>query len=364
MKLSHSKLSTILSCPMTYYLSYEQGITKKIEKSALAIGSAVHWGIEHNTDDLTEYYKQNGDFKSQTNFTSDQLLSEAMVYGYLKHKDNLFNQILTDPVTNEKLNLVDESHELYINADLDSFRFQTPHEFVGIVDLLLLTNKGFIVIDYKTSSGIPNWENYLDQIYRYIFLLKKNFPDVPIVKVGIVNIRKTAIRQKKTENEQQFYNRLKFEYDVNDENYVNYHEYPMETLSQTAIKDYIKNLSVMADTAETIVDSKNFYINYNAANNQYGKSDYWDIFYKTPDAYLLYKIQDKIWDDNNFEMVTSRDCVPLDMKVIDQLPKPILNKYETFKDLRKLYSVDEIKEKYFYDDELLNKYIETMEHDC
>ena len=56
MRLSHSKLSCILSCPATYYLNYVQGISKKTEKSALSIGSAVHWGIEHDTEDLSEYY--------------------------------------------------------------------------------------------------------------------------------------------------------------------------------------------------------------------------------------------------------------------------------------------------------------------
>jgi hypothetical protein len=42
---------------MTYYLKYKVGINLKVKKPALAIGSAVHWGIEHNTDDLTEYWK-------------------------------------------------------------------------------------------------------------------------------------------------------------------------------------------------------------------------------------------------------------------------------------------------------------------
>ena len=76
MKLSHSKLSTILSCPMSYYLSYEQGIALKDVKPALSIGSAVHYGIEHNTDDLTEYYNKSAGFKSRDNFTRDQLIAE------------------------------------------------------------------------------------------------------------------------------------------------------------------------------------------------------------------------------------------------------------------------------------------------
>ena len=83
---------------------------------------------------------------------------------------------------------------------LDTKKFEEKHKFVGIVDLLLLTNKGFVLIDYKTSTYEPQWDNYLDQIYRYIFLLRSEYPDIPVVKIGIVNIRKTSIRQKKTEN--------------------------------------------------------------------------------------------------------------------------------------------------------------------
>ena len=41
--------------------------------------------------------------------------------------------------------------------------------------------------------------------------------DIPVVKIAIINLRKTSIRQKKTENESQFLNRMKFEYDLNDD---------------------------------------------------------------------------------------------------------------------------------------------------
>ena len=136
MKLSHSKLSTILSCPMTYYLSYVQGISKKEEKSALAVGSAVHWGIEHNTEDLTEYFGSD-----MSAYTRDQLLAEAMVHGYLKHKDELFNEMLSDPETGERLELKEEHPDIKLIAavpfegfekkwsrDISIFHCQTQYE--------------------------------------------------------------------------------------------------------------------------------------------------------------------------------------------------------------------------------------------
>lgn len=366
MKLSHSKLGTILSCPMTYYLSYVKGISKKDEKPALAIGSAVHWGIEHNTEDLSDYFIKNGTIKSRDNYGRDQLLAEAMVHGYLKHKDEIFDEVLTNNTTGEKYQLLEETHELYVTGNLPCAISDKPHDFVGIVDLLLLTDKGFIVIDYKTSTYAPNWNNYLDQIYRYIFMLNTMFPDVPIVKIGIINIRKTAIRQKKTENETEFLNRMKFEYDINDENYVNYHEYEVSALNQQLVDDYTSNLAKQCDLAQMIVDNNVRFINFGAAEGTYGKSDYWDIFYRTPDAHVLYKIRDTVWNEDEKKFVSSRDCVPIDMHLIDE--GTFLNSFDEYCAAKEKSQFDVgtdlnryIHENYDYvDDNLLLLYEQTF----
>lgn len=364
MQLSHSKLKTILECPMSYYLKYIQGIQLKIKRPALTIGTQVHWCIENNTEDLTKYFEEIGDFKHLNNFTRDELLAEAMAHGYFKHKDELFDKLLTDKSTGEKLELLDESHELFLDTDLKSFKENLTHKFIGIIDLLLLTNKGFVLVDYKTSSQLPNWDNYLDQLYRYIFELRSNFPDTPIFKIAIINLRKTNIRQKKNENETEFLNRLKFEYEINDEEYVNYHEFLPETLNDNLIDNYIKNLSLMADMAETIDKEKLFYINYGAANGQYGKSEYWDIFYNTPGAEYLYEISDYVWNEDSQRFEDKRDCIELDMKVINN--SNVLNKYSIFK--QELLDTDtqskeeffrELAKQYLVDRNLLDIYWQT-----
>ena len=361
MKLSHSKLNTILTCPMTYHLGYELGIKQKVTKPALAIGSAVHWGIEHDTDDLSEYFKDNGSFKQADNYTKEQLLAESMVYAYKKHKNELFAKLLKDPDTKEQLELLEEMHETYLSGQLQSKLHEEAHNFVGIIDLLLLTNKGFILVDYKTSSSVPDWDNYLEQLYRYIFELRCNFPDTPIVKIAIINIRKSGIRQKKSETDFEFLQRLKFEYEINDNELVNYHEFLPETINNVFLDNYIKNLAIMADTAENIVNSKMFYINYGAAKTQYGKSEYYDIFYHTPGAEALYEISDKIWDEDTQLFLDKRDCIALDMKVIDY--DNILNKYDKFKELLLATSCTskeeffaELAEKYIVDINLLEMY--------
>lgn len=392
MKLSHSKLVKIMSCPMSYRLSYEVGIWKKVEKSALSIGSAVHWGIEHNTSDLSNHFKEQGTFKQGDSYTREQILSEAMVSGYLTHKNALFDEILKDPETGEKLLLVDETHELYVTGKLKSYlQNQLHHDFVGIIDLLLLTDKGFVIVDYKTSTYEPNWEGYLDQIYRYIFMLQSVFPDVPIVKVGIINLRKAGIRQKKTENTSEFLNRLNWEYKTNSDNYINYHEFAQKDIDNAKLKSYIDNLSRMADCAQTIVDNRLFFINFSNATNMYGKSDFYDIFYHTPNVYVMYAINDYIWDaeqetkkiekdENGIEttiitkgaFVDKRDCIELDMRCSDADYAKVLNKFkifeqiydnlqlDTFSDDVKSFLFNHIYDNYYYDNNLLEQYWTTL----
>lgn len=371
MKLSHSKLSCILANPMEYFLSYKMGIFPKVKKAALSIGSAVHWGIEHNTEDLSEYYKEEGTFKQGDNYTDDQLLAEAMVHGYFKNKDKIFDEILTDSKTGEKLQLIEETHEIYLTGKLKSLSQNVPHDFVGIIDLLLLTDKGFIIIDYKTSSREPDWDSYIEQIYRYIFLLETCFPEIPIVKLGIVNLRKTGIRKKVRENNDSFRARLRQEYELNDEAYVTAHMYEPEKLNRDLLDEYILNLSRMADAAAMIELNNMWFINYGAANGPY-RSDFWDIYYKTPSCFVLYNIMDTIYDKEAKKMLQYRDCRPLDMMVIDK--KNVLNKYEQFKaqsvafysvrdDINKEELFEHLKKNYIVDDELLEEYWDTLVHE-
>ena len=370
MKLSHTKLNTILSCPMTYYLNYKEGITPKEEKKAFSIGSAFHWGVEHSTENLEEYYKDEKGIDAG-DYGEDELLAESMVHGYLKHKDEIFDDILDDG-NGGRYELVDETHELEIWSKLKSYSHpETPHDFQGIIDLLLsVKNKdgevGFILIDYKTSSRTPDWDDYLDQIYRYIFLLESEFPGVPVLKIGIINARKASIKIKKNENNESFLHRLKLEYDINDNNYICYHIFDPAELDRTLLDNYIDNLSRMADMADNIDTNKLFFINYKNAKNQYGKSPYYDIFYGVPDCYMLYKIKDTIWDEDDNIITKERDCLPLDMQVINHTN--VLNHYSKFKNaidgsLNKSEMNKKLKSMFITDESLLEKYWRTYDNE-
>jgi hypothetical protein len=369
MKLSHSKLSLLLKDPMSYYLKYKLGFSAIATKPALSLGSAVHWGLEHSTDDLSEYYD------NPLDYSDEQALAEAMVHGYLKHKDEIFSMILSKR-DGSKLNLVKETHEMFIEAPLKSYMHSDEdHKFIGIADLLLETDEGLVLIDYKTSSKAPEWNGYLDQIYRYIFMLKKVFPDKPVCKIGIVNLRKAALRKKVNESQQSWVARMKHEYDVNESAYIYVHMYEPEDLNATLVDSYIANLSKMADTAEMIEKNSAYYINF-GCQMDYGKSEYYDIFYKTPNAFALYNISDTVFDDDGKLVQENnggrRPCVEIDLNAIED-DMHTLNKYFKFKNAV-LYLLDKgvindfskdlvfsaLKKEYVTDDSLLNDYWEIM----
>lgn len=358
MKFSHSKLSTILKCPMTYHLIYDIGLSLKFKKPALSIGSSVHWGIEHNTEDLSNY--------TEERLMDDELsLSQAMIHGYFFHKQNLLEKILDGE---NDLEILEEIHELDIEASLKSYKYNEPHTFTGIIDLLLITNKGFILIDYKTSSITPNFNTYLDQLYRYIYLLKINFPDIPIYKMAIINIKKSKLRKLKNETFDNYQKRLNVEYEINEDDLINYYEYKITDLNDNLINNYIENLSRMCDTARLIIENKAWYINFNAIND-YGGSDFKDIFMKVHSSFVLYNVKDDIYENDLKQLINYRDCRDIDIDSI--YDDNILNKYELFESCLKTYIkqsklpyelvnknklFDYLKHSYKCDDYLLEKY--------
>ena len=127
----------------------------------------------------------------------------------------------------------------------------------------------------------------------------------------------------------------------------------------------------MIDLAQTIEDEQMFYLNHSATTNMYGKSQFWDIFYHTPDCHFLYKIRDTIFDEETNSILDVRDCVPIDMLTVEKGEK-VLNKYRAFqKEVDSIFSsdasasktkiFDSIEKKYITDEKLLEEYWLTYE---
>lgn len=362
---SHSRLNKIIENPKEYYLSYKQGISPKEEKPSLFIGSAVHDGLERNSDDLTEWFEEHATFFEKGTVTTEQVMAESMVGAFLARKQDFLKEIALDEETGEMAEFSQEEHELTLTCVIDSKKFDKPHQFLGIIDLLFLTNKGWILCDYKTSSKSPDWDVYKSQLFDYILLLKYNFPEVPIYRVAIINLQKTGIKLRAKESEIEYKARIKNEYEKNTD-LINWHIYGIEEFSPEEVKDYAANLTEMIDLAQTIENEQLFYLNHSATTNMYGKSQFWDIFYHTPDCHFLYKIRDTIFDEEKNATVNVRDCVPIDMLTVEKGEK-VLNKYYQFKkeadsiftdkdnaDKARLFS--SLEEKYITDEHLLEEY--------
>lgn len=340
-KFSHSKLTTILNCPMSYHLRYELGISPKFTKPALSIGSAVHFGLENNNSScLDEYYLQYNNYKQD-----EKILAKAMVDGFLLHKPKIFEKILGDA------KLLDEQHELYVTGKLKS-NLVDYNEFVGIIDLLLTTNKGFIIVDYKTSSRTPEWSTYLDQLYRYCFLLKQHFPEIPILKIAIINLKKSKISRKYGENDESFYKRIFLDYELNEESNIDCHIYNSEEFLTEELDSYIENLARMCDCALSIVNSKSYYINYNTIDD-YGGSDLKELLLNHSGAYTLYNIKDKCYNPLTGKVEETRDMRQIDTDCIYGNAKEVTCRYSNFLDTISLYkqmfNTSEVDKDLFFD---------------
>lgn len=354
MKLSHSKLQTIINNPMDYYLNYKQGIKSKQTAPWFLVGSAVHWGLEHNTEVLDEFFKENGiDYKP-----FEQIQAEAMVHGFYYNKERIRNDVLKDVEDDTKLlKPTDEYHELEITSDLKSYIYDKPHNFLGIIDLLYLTDKGFILMDYKTSSEEPDFDKYLDQLYRYIFELNSAFKGVPVYKIGIINLIKAKLKRFANESEEDFIKRFRRRYEI-DPHYINVHMFDPSTINKHKMDEYMLNLSREADFAETIDRNNAYFINYEHILKPY-PSQYTPIYQGASYAYSQYKIKDTYLDVETGEIKNERDCYSLDMEVIHS--NNVMNKYDLFKEQAdKINNKDELfnylEKNYIINNDLLENY--------
>lgn len=363
---SHSRLNLLTNNPAEYLLNYVEGIKPKQERTALSLGSAVHYGLETGLDDLTDYYNEKGSFDQFNNYTDEQLIAECIIKAFFKRKDKIFNEILFDEKSNKILEVLEDAKEISLTAEFKSKVKDINHKFLGIIDRLLLTEKGWILIDYKTSSRDVEWSHYKSQLFKYKALLDYNFPDINLYKVVIINLKKPGIRRKKNENNDSYRIRLADQYEI-DELMINYHIYNGYEFDSSTLASYTDDLTKLMDISQTILDLNLFYVNYSNITGLYGESVYAPIFYNKVDNYLLYNIKDIIFDEEDVCVKEERECDPIDMMVLTH--NNVLNKYSKFKEtllkkygsldlnnLNKLEIIKDLKSEYICSNDLLEKY--------
>lgn len=189
--LGYSAVSTFENCPYQYRLRYIDKVEMLDDyepADALKIGTALHRGIEVDTSTaIQEYY-------NSYPVISDQHINEAIK--------------LETMIPKVKEVIPDGQHEVFFEYGA----------FKGTIDLLVSVGKGHIlgedgnydwydIYDFKYSNNI---DRYMEspQLHIYKFFAEKAL-NIKIRKLYFVFVQKVQIRQKKTEDLNQFRLRLK-----------------------------------------------------------------------------------------------------------------------------------------------------------
>lgn len=355
MKFSNSKLKTFFNCPFVYHLNYDLGIYPKIKPKALDFGSAVHWGLEHNTSDLDDYYKETL-FKNN----DAKILQEVMIQSYLDNKEKIFDKILIDEDGN-KLELLEEIHEIELTTKLNSLYNMPPYnEFVGIIDLLLLTNKGFIIVDYKTSSKKPDFNEYTQQLYTYNMLCNSEFPDVPVYKLAVINLQKSSTKRK-NQTELQYKKQLEKEYILvgDDDDLIRVNVFDRDTLIEEENIKFKQDLESRCDFVAMVTELANknhiWYINWDSLK-EYGGSPYLPLINKERFSWELYYVKDKYLANGQIMNIRPMRAIDFD-NIFNNIPDYVC-RYEDFKIVYEKNPSEIFKDDTEFDDELIENYIE------
>lgn len=230
--LGYSAVSTFENCPYQYRLRYIDKVEMLDEyepTDALKIGTALHRGIEVDTSTaIQEYY-------NSYPVISDQHVTEAIK--------------LETMIPKVKAVIPEGQHEVFFEYG----------EFKGTIDLLAPIEgwEGHLydIYDFKYSNNIDRYMQSA-QLHVYKYFAEKAL-GIKIRKLYFVFVQKVQIRQKKTEDLNQFRLRLKntlqdaqvqvkeVSYDVN-----KVFDFMQNQVKILTCSDYIKTPSKLCDWCE------------------------------------------------------------------------------------------------------------------
>lgn len=232
MKLSFSKVDSFKQCPFKWKLKY----IDKLETipnwddpaNPLIIGTAIHHGIEQGVDEaVTEY------------LMSYPIITDG-------HLDEVMKLKALIPKVKE---LISDTAEFEVTLDDEG-------RFIGYIDYLDRENS--ILLDFKYTSEKNLKEKYLksSQIHLYKWYLKE-LTGYEVEKIGYLFIPKISIRQKKTETQLQFRQRLEDELSKAEPRieFVEYSQKKVDEFFRTAkeieqTEEFPKNQSKLCDWCE------------------------------------------------------------------------------------------------------------------
>lgn len=186
MRFSYSRVECFKNCPHQFKLRYIEGLEALPEwddpANPLIVGTALHHGIEQGAEEAIREYLMSFPI------VSDGHLDEAMKLKALVPK---VKELLSEKA----------EYEVILND---------AGKFLGFIDYLDKENS--ILLDFKYTTEKNFKEKYLKspQIHLYKWYLKK-LTGYEVERIGYLHIPKISIRQKKTENQLQFRQRLEDE---------------------------------------------------------------------------------------------------------------------------------------------------------
>ena len=181
-RYSYSKLDCFKQCPYKYKLRYIDKL-KTIQTltadNALLLGQAQHTGIEHGVERALQEYQ-----------ASFPILDDLQINEMIKLEHLI-------PKVKEMLP-IGECEIAVQSAD-----------YVGFIDYVAKTEKGYDLYDFKYSNNIDNYINSGQlHLYKYYFEIMTG---LKVNNLYYVFIPKIKIRQKKSETVLTFRNRLREE---------------------------------------------------------------------------------------------------------------------------------------------------------
>lgn len=183
--VSFSRITTYTKCPYQYKLRYIDGLETVFDceaQNALVLGTAMHECVELGVDSAVEHYI------AQYPVLTDAIIDETIKLKCLGQKlENLVYEY-GDPI----------------------FEVECQYKsFLGYLDALVpaQNDNEWILFDFKYSNHV---EKYAEspQIAIYKWLFEHVYPEKKIVSAAYICVPKTQIRQKKTEDQYQFRQRL------------------------------------------------------------------------------------------------------------------------------------------------------------
>lgn len=220
MRFSYSRVDCYKNCPYQFKLRYIDELETLPNwddpANPLIVGTALHHGIEQGAEEAIKEYLMSFPV------VSDGHLDEAMKLRTLIPK---VRELLSEKA----------EYEVVLN---DAGRF------LGFIDYLDRENS--ILLDFKYTTDKNFKEKYLKspQIHLYKWYLKK-LRGYEVERIGYLQIPKISIRQKKTENQLQFRQRLEDEL-AKAEPRIEFVDY-----SKRKVDEFLKLM-------ETIKDAKEF----------------------------------------------------------------------------------------------------------